>query len=312
MTDVEAEFRRLAADRHRLTKLTNDLQRIDGLLEEHRATRARWRGIWERADEAVQKLEGLGPTALFHALLGARTEKLDSENAALLRARVRLEDVEAAMDPLLEQRRRVVAEIESIGDLAARERELVRTKDAAVRERGGADAERAIALAQREGQLASMAKEVGEAIGAGRLAEAALIEASAELRSAHGWGVYDVFGGGLLAKAVKYGHVDKARSRAAMAQRHLDTFRREIADVQLASNGLAIDIGGLATFADWFLDGLLVDWVVLRRIDTAQERCRDALRRTRAALLDLEARGKDVTALLAAAKHERSAWLGTA
>lgn len=312
MTDVDEGFGQLAADRHRLANLRKRLERIDELLDEQRRMRTRWRGILERADETVRKLEGMGITALFHALLGDRTEQLDSENAVLLRAKVRLEDVEAAMEPLLEQRRRVVAEIESIGDLAARERELVRVKDAVVRQRGGAEAERAITFAEREGRLASMQREIDEAIAAGRDAATALGEANDALRGAHGWGAFDLLGGGFLAAAGKYRQVDVARSRVAAAQRHLDRFARELRDVQFAAPGLRIDIGALATFADWFLDGLLVDWIVLRRIETAQDRVREALRRTRAALVDLEIRHRDVAALLASSQSERAAWLGTA
>lgn len=78
-------------------------------------------------------------------------------------------------------------------------------------------------------------------------------------------------GGGLLATAIKHSRIDEARGKAALAQQSLERLRRELADVG-ARVDLGVDIGSFLTFADYFFDGLIVDWVVQSRINEARGR----------------------------------------
>jgi hypothetical protein len=309
MKELEESFQVLAGDRHRHAKLTHDLAQIDEQLRHHERVRLRWSGIVANAGDSLRKLEGIGFAALFHTLLGNRSDKVDAAEAVLLRAKVQHDDCEAAMEPLLAERRRVADELASYGDLAARERDLLQRKAAAVRERGGEQAFSLLGFAEREGRLASAVREVDEAIAAGRQALMSLEAASGELRKASSWGTFDMMGGGLIVTMVKHNHVDEARNWIALAQRRLDAFRREVHDVERTAPPLAIDITGLEKCADHFLDGLLFDWIVQRRIDQAKQKVESTIQQVRHALLDLERRSKDVQALLEAVRRERAAWL---
>ncbi len=71
--------------------------------------------------------------------------------------------------------------------------------------------------------------------------------------------------------AIKHSRIDDARGYAHTAQQRLRRFSGELADVNWKSE-LSIDIGGFATFADYFFDGLISDWVV-------QSRIRDSIQR---------------------------------
>jgi len=52
-------------------------------------------------------------------------------------------------------------------------------------------------------------------------------------------------------------------------------FKRELADVQ-KSVELQIDIGELESFADFFFDGLIFDWIVQSKIVDSLERSKNA------------------------------------
>ena len=84
-----------------------------------------------------------------------------------------------------------------------------------------------------------------------------------------------MFGGGLLSTAVKHDRIDRARQGIQDVQERMSHFKRELADVEDEA-GLNIDIGGFETFADYFFDGLIVDWVVQSKIETSLGRARDA------------------------------------
>ncbi|MFR0953845.1 MAG: hypothetical protein ACLSGK_14050 [Lachnospiraceae bacterium] len=55
------------------------------------------------------------------------------------------------------------------------------------------------------------------------------------------------------------------------AKHDLRSFSRESNDVNMACN-LNIDTGDFLSFADYFFDGFVVDWVVQDRINNAKDR----------------------------------------
>ena len=62
------------------------------------------------------------------------------------------------------------------------------------------------------------------------------------------------------------------------AKYDLRNFSRELNDVNMACN-LNIDTGDFLSFADYFFDGFVVDWVVQDRINNAKRQVEEAIRR---------------------------------
>ena len=90
-----------------------------------------------------------------------------------------------------------------------------------------------------------------------------------DLDAARSWSTWDMLGGGLISTAIKHGHLDDAQDGLRQVQRALSDFRTELADVgdlQVPD----ISIGSFATFADYFFDGIFVDWYVQSNIHDAQ------------------------------------------
>ena len=221
----------------------------------------------EEAD--VDALEGMSLQAILQTVLGRKEERLEQERREAVAARLRyqdacraLEDVEARyletagqLDQLRLDRRRYEALLEE-------KRALLKAGDPALARRI-LDLEEALAAAR------AFLKEVDEALSAGRAASWALSRAAGELSSAENWGFYDMLGGGLIATAVKHGHIDDARQAAGEAQVLLSRFRTELSDVQVSAR-LTLDMGELATFFDYVFDDFFSDWVVQSRIQDAQ------------------------------------------
>ena len=111
-------------------------------------------------------------------------------------------------------------------------------------------------------------KEVSEAITAGRQALSILRMAKDELRSAGNWGVVDMVGGGLLSGMMKHSKINHASSYMRMAKEKLLIVQRELKDVYISTD-MDIEISDFLTFADFFLDGLITDYLVHSKIEAA-------------------------------------------
>ena len=119
-------------------------------------------------------------------------------------------------------------------------------------------------------------KEVREAIDAGERALASLEMAEEKLDSAKNWGIWDMLGGGLFTSMVKHSRLDDAAGCMENAKRELQIFSRELQDVDVPTD-FKIEISSFLSFADFFFDGLVADYMVQSRIADARGQVKDAV-----------------------------------
>ncbi len=119
-------------------------------------------------------------------------------------------------------------------------------------------------------------KEAQEAINAGKQALQYLYDAREKLGSAKNWGIYDMLGGGLISTAFKHSKMDEASYFIEQAKRYLLIFQRELKDVQVFPN-LQMEISSFLSFADFFFDGLVADYLVQSKITEARKQVQDAI-----------------------------------
>lgn len=131
-----------------------------------------------------------------------------------------------------------------------------------------------------------MRREIREAVQAGERALGSLQEAKKKLDSAKSWGIVDLLGGGLIASMIKHSQMDDAGRYMEDAKRDLRIFQRELQDVQVPMD-LRMEIGSFLTFADFFFDGLVADYMVQKKIAEAKEQVEDAIYRVERLLGDL-------------------------
>ena len=130
-------------------------------------------------------------------------------------------------------------------------------------------------------------KEVSEAITAGRQALSILRMAKDELRSAGNWGVVDMVGGGFFSGMMKHSKINHASSYMRMAKEKLLIFQRELKDVYISTD-MEIEISDFLTFADFFLDGLITDYLVHSKIEAAKSQIEQAMRQVERIVYRLE------------------------
>ena len=95
-----------------------------------------------------------------------------------------------------------------------------------------------------------------------------------------------MFGGGFISTMAKHSKMDRAKQNMEQARYDLRTFSRELSDVNMACH-LDIETGDFLSFADWFFDGFVVDWMVQDRINQASRQVAEAIRRVEGILRQL-------------------------
>lgn len=241
--------------------------------------------LGELGDELkdVERLEGTSLTRLFHMVMSTTAEQLAKERQDVVRARLRLDECRAEVEEFSGEVEAMRARLEELGDAAGDLRDVMAAKEGALIGAGTAEGLELQELADRRSALRAELVQLDEARSAGDACRIALDEVQSRLGGARSMGTWDMIGGGLLVTSMKHSHLNRARSAAERAQRQLRRFAGELEDVELSGKG-DLEFGGLLTFADYFFDGLLVDWAVQRRIRKASGAVVQAKKRVSRAL----------------------------
>lgn len=126
-------------------------------------------------------------------------------------------------------------------------------------------------------------------IQAGERALTSLRKAEEKLTSASNWGLWDIFGGGLISGIAKHNKMNEATTYMEEAKRNLTVFQRELRDVNGTYN-LSLDIGGFLSFADFFFDGVIADYLVQTKIRDAKVQVQDAIQSVSGVLAQLKSK----------------------
>lgn len=119
-------------------------------------------------------------------------------------------------------------------------------------------------------------KEMNEAIYAGERALSSLKNAQQKLNSAGNWGIFDMFGGGLISTIVKRSKMDEAKYLMEAAKLDLKRFQKELGDINVPLD-LRMEVGSFLSFADFFFDGFLADYLIQEKITDAKNQIADAI-----------------------------------
>ena len=134
-----------------------------------------------------------------------------------------------------------------------------------------------------------MRKEMAEAIQAGERALKSLRNAQSQLNSAKNWGLFDMLGGGLFSSIIKHSKMNDASRYMEEAKRDLLTFQKELRDVSVPLE-LKMEIGSFLSFADFFFDGFVADYLVQTKIAEARKQVEYAIFKVENVLNDLKNR----------------------
>jgi hypothetical protein len=286
----------LAELNDRLTELGAkklELERLEGLiaaaekeLAGAREQLAELAAALRQAEAGVAHLEGRSLKGLYHSLIGEREMQLKKERERYLSAKLKHEGCQHTAGALEAELAELKGRQDALGDLDAQYASVLEEKERLLAGSDSAVAGQMIRLSEGLAEVQAESKEIGEAISAGRELLAGLAGVIHSLKNAKGWGTFDLLGGGLVATAVKHAKVKEAREQMHRVQALLGRFQRELADV-IPFGPIAGDISSFDLAADYFLDGLVFDWIVQSKIKQALEGVQGLEARARTILADL-------------------------
>jgi hypothetical protein len=249
----------------------------------------------ERQD--VDNVEGLTFTALLAWVLEDIEARRDKETREWLAAKLRLDQATSEHAACEAQEQALERRLASLPDPRPQYIELLAAKTRLLAEHPAERNVKLLHAAERHGVLTDFLRELDEALWAGEVARAAIAGLLDCLSKAQALGKLDMLG--LASNWVKFEHIDSAQRHSSAANRALSRFQMELADVQARHHAeLTLDISNLATFADYFLDDMISDWIVQCRIDKSHRSASIARGRISRTLRQLGARRHEVKAEL--------------
>lgn len=188
--------------------------------------------------------------------------------------------------------------------MEAEYKQVLKEKREALAASGDETAREILELEQRIAYLHVQRGQLEEAYEAGGRAMDVADGIADSLDSASGWATWDLLGGGLLADIAKHSHMNDAQRGVEQLQMALRNFRTELADVKI-DDDLDFQMDGFTSFGDWFLDGLIFDWMAMDhiskssvQIQNTQDQIRMALSKLQSLQSALDAELRDVQAQL--------------
>lgn len=269
MSVYDEELRALREQMERKRQLDAMLKDLRGQQQELTARVSELEKVKLEEQADVDRLEGHSLAAFFYGVIGKMDEKLTQERQEAYAARVKYDAAVRELSAVKEDLERKETEYRRLEGCEGRYAQVLWEKREVLKAAGGETAEAILELEERLADLRSQKKELGEAVSAGRAALVTADEILGSLSSAHGWATWDILGGGLVADLAKHSHLDRAQAAVEQLQLELRRFKTELADVTIDAD-LQVSIEGFLRFADYFFDGLFVDWAVMDRINRSQ------------------------------------------
>lgn len=244
---------------------------------------------WQKESEQrdVEKLEGRSLSNLFYYLTGSITERQNKEKREAYEAAVRYEVAEQELEAVRRDLDQISRALSEVRDAGRRYEELLAERREELKESGSEAGEELLELEEQIASGKAQLKELEEAKAAGREAIAIAEAVLMDLTKAENYGTWDMLGGGMLAGMGKHNNLDSAQRKVEQLQIRLRRFQTELSDVQIHTD-MQVNVEGFVRFADYFFDGLFVDWSVQNQIGGSKKQVGAVVQQVKTILSRLE------------------------
>lgn len=303
--DLNTKLQEVIENLRKKTKYEEHLQRLTVFLHEEEKKKDHLMNQLIKEKEDVATLEGFTLTNIFYTIVGKKLERLDKEQQEVLAAKLKYKEVLETIEDIKKEITEYNKKLALVADAQYQYEEIIRKKEQLIHDTNSVWSEELFAFAEREADVSSNIEEYKEAISAGEEAIHTLNQALKSLDSAKGWSTFDMFGGGLITTAVKHSRLDDAKDLIHKAQNRLRHFQEELSDIE---NHFKIDleISGMLTFADYFFDGIIFDWVVHGQISDCYNQTEKAKHGVSRLLQQLKEQRNDLNKELVSIRQKRT------
>jgi hypothetical protein len=229
----------------------------------------------------VDRYEGLSIRRVIASLIGRREQRLADEVSE--RDAVAMEVVvrNGALERLKAKARELRSQAGHPSEIQNRIRDARKAYLDALHAAGDPRGMQGLEMIEQIGRLRAARAEIAQAQDARADAEKALSAAASNLSSASSWSTYDTFfGGGMIADAIKRGHLRDATGAISNAQYAMIALAAELRDVEWSNpRPAAPQISSALGATDFWFDNIFSDWMVRDRISTSRQSVAETLGR---------------------------------
>jgi DNA repair exonuclease SbcCD ATPase subunit len=275
LQELSERLSRIIEQKRLREKLEQDFRAVETELQDHLPRLDALTAQLDKEKIDVEKLENVSLIYLFYSVLGSREQQLEKERQELLSVQLLYRQVKNQVRYLEQEKSRLSNQLEKLAGTDSEYELLLSEKEKFIQQSNQIIAIKLFEISEKLANLNSELREITEAITAGNSVIVDLDQAINSLGSAEGWGIWDMLGGGFITNMIKHSHIDDARNSVTNAQKKISQFKRELADVK-KSTEVQINIGKLESFADFFFDGLIFDWIVQSKIEDSLEKSNKA------------------------------------
>ena len=303
-TDLNQELLEVKDNLRKKTKYEEHIERLNTYLTEENRKKIQLESLLKKEEEDVARLEGFTLTSVFYSMIGKKLEKLDQEQKEVLAAKLKYTEAVETIQDVEQELAQFQALLAPVANAPVRYEKIIREKEKLIHDSNSIWSVKLFDLADKEADLQTNLNEYDEAIDAGQLALHTLERALSSLDSAKGWSTFDMFGGGMVSTAMKHSRLDEAKTHIHQAQNKLRVFQDELLDIKHHFDS-TIEVGGMLTFADYFFDGLIVDWMVHGKITESYDQTSQIIGRVSRLLGSLKSQQVQMEEALRSVKEEK-------
>jgi hypothetical protein len=213
----------------------------------------------------VEQLEKLSLTSLYHSIVGNKREKLNIEQQEYITAKLKYDRCQSTINYLINDIKSYQNTLDDCEKIEHSLIDILKDKQQLTQEQTNQ-----VKSIEKLTQLKAIKIELQQAIKVGVELKKKLKQAYAIMKSAGNWGLGDMLGGGLITTAIKHKKINNGKELLEEINNLMIKHKREINDVyKFDSSPLKLNITGFNTFADYFIDGLLFDWMVQSKINNS-------------------------------------------
>ncbi|GAA2385915.1 hypothetical protein GCM10010404_48490 [Nonomuraea africana] len=298
MTDFASidEQLRVAQERARyFGHLTRQRGALTGQIQQVRQAIADLEARLAEEERDVTRLEG-GFVGFLAKLAGSKEERLAQERIEVEAARQRLHGQRARLAALEGDLEGIDAERMELAGAVEEYARLMGEKERLLIELDGDPRGTELAeLAGRLGDRTADLREHDEAHRAGVVAGEELAHVLERLSSARGASTWDMLGGGYVADSIERNRLQQADEAAWRAQRALDVFARELADIGVAVSPQLPQVD-TRWFVDTFFDNIVTDVLKHQRITRTRDAVAEAAQWVRTTVDSIARRSAELSA----------------
>lgn len=285
----DVPLHRLQSEVMEKKKLESMLSDLCGQKEELEKKTAELKQVMDEEQEDVERLNARSLSAFFYRATGKYEQKLTKEEEEARSAAIKYDAAEASLEAVNQDIKFYQSRLSEIENCDVEYATALARKVESIKASGVPQTHKILRLEEHLEFLQHQEKEVKEALRVGEQALQIARDVLKDMSQAKTWSIVDMVGGDIVSDVIKYSHLNVVQSNVKALQLKLRHFRTELADVTKGISGdIDVDIGDFLHFADYFFDGLFVDWMVYDKIKNGKERAEQTCSQLQGVLEQLE------------------------